>query len=219
MGKNLRKILAFIVSLSILATFCAVPLTASAAPPAGETYDDYDVITYSDLRNYDTLQPLPEGGYTFPTEKGDFTFKYDATSASHSAIYKMRLIVGNENYFQIHASSYGGTNNFAYRMNGSKWQQRNPSMETNIGYTINAGDSIDFEVARLLVATGENAGKYYTYFKANGELIFEKYAAADDSNTTGYLLDQLYFNKHSNIAGWKVMDSPEPEPETFDNYD
>ena len=219
MGKNLRKILAFIVSLSILATFCTVPLTASAAPPAGETYDDYDVITYSDLRNYDTLQPLPEGGYTFPTEKGDFTFKYDATSASHSAIYKMRLIVGDENYFQIHASSYGGTNNFAYRMNGSKWQQRNPSMETNIGYTINAGDSIDFEVARLLVATGENAGKYYTYFKANGELIFEKYAAADDSNTTGYLLDQLYFNKHSNIAGWKVMDSPEPEPETFDNYD
>ena len=106
MKKSLRKILAFIVSLTLLATFCAVPMSVSATPPAGETYDDYDVITYSDLHYFNTSNPLPEGGYDFATDKGDFTFSYDATSSSHSAIYKMRLIVGGENYFQIHASSY-----------------------------------------------------------------------------------------------------------------
>ena len=207
MGKKLRKFLAVILSIGILASVCAAPLVS--AVPAGETYDDYDVITYEDLHYFNTQDPLPDGGYAFPTDKGDFTFTYNATSASHSAIYKMRLVAGDEAYFQIHASSYGGTNNFAYRLNGTNWQQRNPSANAAVGYTINAGDIIDFEVARLLVTGGENTGKYYTYFKVDGNIIFEKYAAADDSNTTGYLLDQLYFNKHTGIAGWQVMDTPE----------
>ena len=39
------------------------------------------------------------------------------------------------------------------------------------------GESYDIEFARLKVKNGENAGKYYVYFKINGELISESYVA------------------------------------------
>ena len=109
----MRKILAFIVSLAILATFCAVPMTASAAPPAGETYDDYDVITYADFLDTGNNH-LSLDGVTLTAQNN--LFHYDAASSSHSVILKFRYVAGAVVYFQMFPGAYRSNDPFAYRI-------------------------------------------------------------------------------------------------------
>ncbi|MBR4910392.1 MAG: cellulase family glycosylhydrolase, partial [Clostridia bacterium] len=156
-----------------------------------EAFAPYDVVEYEDLLDTGDHHLSAEG--TRLTAQNNL-FHYEATSPSHSAIYKLRWIAGNDIYFQLHPGVYGSSNNFAYRINGTNWNQRNPSADVPIGYTINEGDHVDIEIGRLLVADGDNAGKYYTYFKAGKKVIFEKYVSADEANTANFLADSIQLN-------------------------
>ncbi|MBO4433406.1 MAG: metallophosphoesterase, partial [Clostridia bacterium] len=158
---------------------------------AFEKFAPYDVIEYEDLLDTGD-HPLAAEGTTLTAQNN--LFHYEATSPSHSAIYKLRWTAGDDIYFQLHPGVYGGSNNFAYRINGTNFNQRNPSADVPIGYTINEGDYVDIEIGRLLVSEGDNAGKYYTYFKAGRKVIFEKYVSADDTNTANYLADSIQLN-------------------------
>ena len=216
MGKKLKKLLSLALSLVILATFCVVPMTASAAVPADETYEDYDVIGYSDLKDTGDNYLTP-GGIALPAN--DNSYSYAATSSTHSAIFKVRVTVANDLRFQIHFSSYSSSNNFAYRLDGGNWQHRG-SGETVSAGAIKAGDTFDIETARLKVKTGPNAGKYYTYFIVNGTTIFEKYVDADSSNTTGFLGDYIYFNQKAfETEPCTISPFVEIAEETFEAYD
>ncbi|MBO7520110.1 MAG: hypothetical protein J6T73_04960, partial [Clostridia bacterium] len=156
-----------------------------------EGYAPYDEITYEDLLDTGNHH-LAEDGTRLTAQNN--LFHYEATSETHSAIYKLRWIAGDDIYFQLHPGVYGGSNNFAYRINGTNFNQRNPSADVPIGYTINEGDYVDIEIARLFVTEGENAGKYYTYFKAGRKVVFEKYVSADDANTSSFLADSIQLN-------------------------
>ena len=162
-----------------------------SATPTGETYAPYDEIGYEDLLDTGNNH-LTAGGRTLTSQNN--LFHYTATSETHSAIYKFRWVAGNDIKFQVHPGGYGGSNNFAYRIYDTNFVQRNPSLNSAIGYTINEGNELDLEVARLMVTSGENAGKYYTYFKVNDTLIFEKYVTAAESNTASYLGDTIQMN-------------------------
>ncbi|MBR4762134.1 MAG: cellulase family glycosylhydrolase, partial [Clostridia bacterium] len=164
-----------------------------SATPEIETFAPYDEIGYEDLHRDSASGALLTTGGTVLKSQNNL-FYYAATSPTHSAIYKFRWVAGNDIKFQVHPGTYGSSNNFAYRIYDTNFVQRNPQVNSAIGYTINEGDELILEFARLMVAAGVNAGKYYTYFKVNDSLIFEKYVAADDSNTTPYLEDAVQFN-------------------------
>ncbi|MBR4910330.1 MAG: metallophosphoesterase [Clostridia bacterium] len=181
-----------------------------SATPTGETYAAYDEIGYEDL-HMDSASGalLPTGGRTLTSQNNKFY--YTATSPTHSAIYKIRWVAGNDIKFQVHPGTYGSSNNFAYRIYDTNFVQRNPSLNSAIGYTIKEGNELDLEFARLMVTSGANSGKYYTYFKVDDTLIFEKYVAADDANTTPYLDDavQMNLNDSSHYCYIKPYGAPE----------
>ena len=186
-----------------------------------EAYAPYDVITYENLLDTGN-NPLAEEGTTLTAQNN--LFHYNATSPSHSAIYKLRWIAGNDIYFQLHPGKYGSSNNFAYRINGTNFNQRNPDANVAIGYAINEGDKLDIEIGRLLVTEGDNAGKYYTYFKVGKKVIFEKYVSADDANTTAYLDDSIQLNLRDSDHFCKIGPiiaevEEEPEDALYYKYD
>jgi len=180
--------------------------------PVAEEYAPYDVITYNDLLNYDTLQPLAEEGMQLV--KTDYSFKYNESeeaSETHSMIFKVRWTMETYEYFQIHLGTYGGKNNFAYRLkNDGHWQDRALDAHVAVNKRLAAGEYYDLEVARLMVTAGQNAGKYYTYLKVDGEIIFEKYVAANDENTTKYLNNVVYLG-FTNDQTCFISATPEPE--------
>ena len=186
-------------------------------PVVVEEYAPYDVVNYNDLLNYDTLKPLAQDGMQLV--KTDYSFKYtesEAASSTHSVILKLRWTMEDYEYFQIHLGSYGGKNNFAYRMkNDGHWQDRALDKHVALSYRPTSGDYFDFEVARLMVTAGKNTGKYYTYFKVDGEIIFEKYVAADDENTTKYLNNVVYLG-FANDHTCKISATPyDPDPDAL----
>ncbi|MBO4734592.1 MAG: hypothetical protein J5662_08955, partial [Clostridia bacterium] len=180
--------------------------------PIPDVLDDYDEVYYEDLLDTGNNH-LTAGGVTLTSQNN--LYHYTATSESHSAIYKFRWVAGDDLKFQIHPGTYGGSNNFAYRIYNTNFVQRNPLTNSAIGYTINEGDELDLEVARLYVESGGHAGMYYTYFKVDGSTIFEKYVYTYDSNTTDYLADQvqLCLNDSDHYCGIK------PIPDTYEEYD
>ena len=196
MGKKFRKLLAIILSIGILATLVAVPMAVSAVP-ADETYEAYDVIEYADFLDTGDNHLAAEG----VTLSAQHTlYHYTVTSATHSAIYKFRWVAGTCSYFQAYPGKYANNNPFQYRINtgaSATWQKRYAPGNTavSVGSAINEGDEFDIEIGRLKVATGENAGKYYSYFKVNGNLIFGVYVdtsyvdAVPDS-----ILDSMQFS-------------------------
>ena len=192
MRKNFSKILAMILSVGILATCCIVPMTASADAPAGETYEDYDVIEYADLLDTGNNH-LTASGITLTAQNN--IFHYQATSATHSVIYKFRYVAGASIYFQLFPGQYRSGDPFAYRMkNATTWEKRYSTGAGTVSVsTITEGTEIDIELARLQVATGDNAGKYYTYLKANGTRLFEAYIASTDIGSTD-LNDSIQLN-------------------------
>ena len=215
MSSNYRKIIAIILSFTLLAAFCAVPMSVSATPPEGETYEDYDVIYYSDLLKGGNH--LASGGTTLSEQNNPFT--YTATSDTHSAIYKFRWVAGN-GYFQMYPGQYVDKNPFQYRINigsSATWQKRYAPGNSTIsaGRAINAGDEFDIEIGRLMVATGDNAGKYYSYFKVDGTLIFEVYV--DTSYTTDVpnsIIDGIQLNNEGGKSS-----QIKPIPDTYEDYD
>ncbi|MBO7519432.1 MAG: metallophosphoesterase, partial [Clostridia bacterium] len=72
------------------------------------TFDDYDVVTYSDLRK--NGNPLSNSTYTI-NGRNDFT--YNATSPSYSAIFKFRWIAGSNTGVQF-SFDFGNSSNISY---------------------------------------------------------------------------------------------------------
>ncbi|MBO7520502.1 MAG: hypothetical protein J6T73_06970, partial [Clostridia bacterium] len=192
MEKRFRKTLAIVLSLGILFSLCTVPMSVVANPPAGETYAAYDTITYSDLLDTGNTH-LGASGKTLTAQNN--IFHYTATSESHSVIYKFRYVAGATVYFQMFPGAYRSNDPFAYRIkDATTYEKRySPNSGSLTVSTISEGDEIDFEIARLLVATGDNAGKYYTYLKANGNTLFEAYATTDQISGTD-LDDSIQLN-------------------------
>ncbi|MBO7519166.1 MAG: hypothetical protein J6T73_00165, partial [Clostridia bacterium] len=181
-----------------------VPVTVSAVP-ADETYEAYDVIEYADLLDTGNNH-LTSSGVTLTAQNN--LFHYDATSESHSVIYKFRYVAGATVYFQMFPGAYRSNDPFAYRIkDATTYEKRySPNSATLTVSTITEGDEIDFEIARLLVATGDNAGKYYTYLKANGVLLFEGYATTDQISGTD-LNDSIQLNLNGSNS-CTIMASP-----------
>ncbi|MBR4761615.1 MAG: hypothetical protein IK086_03165, partial [Clostridia bacterium] len=192
MKKRFLKVLAITLSLGMLFGLFAIPMSVNATPPAGETYDDYDVITYGDLLDTGNNH-LTASGKELTAQNN--LFHYSATSESHSVIYKFRYVAGATVYFQMFPGAYRSNDPFAYRIkDATTYEKRySPNSGTTGTSTISEGDTIDFEIARLLVTGGDNAGKYYTYLKANGSTLFEAYATTDQISGTD-LDDSIQFN-------------------------
>ena len=191
MKKRFTRILAIVLSFGILASLAVMPMTADATP-AGETYAAYDEITYSDLLDTGNNH-LSASGKELTAQNN--IFHYDATSESHSVIYKFRYVAGATVYFQMFPGAYRSNDPFAYRIkDATTYEKRySPNSGTVTVSAISEGDEIDFEIARLLVATGDNAGKYYTYLKADGVTLFEAYATTDQISGTD-LDDSIQLN-------------------------
>ena len=191
MSKTLKKALALLLAIGMFASLFAVPMSVNAVP-AGETYAAYDTITYSDLLDTGNNH-LTASGKELTAQNN--LFHYDATSASHSVIYKFRYVAGATVYFQMFPGAYRSGDPFAYRINNATtWEKRYSTGAGSVTVpTITEGTEIDIELARLLVATGDNAGKYYTYLKADGTLLFEAYIASDVPTGTD-LNDSIQLN-------------------------
>ena len=194
--KKFKRVLALILSIVVTATVADIPMTVDAAPPAGETYEDYDVVTYYDLRS---------GGNMLADEvrPSSSVYTFDQTSESGSTILKFRLKPAANTEMQFGFDTRGNEAKFAYMFgvqiykpdtgenptypNGRTWMRPGYSNSTSVALSepFAAGDTYDIEFARLKVATGTNTGKYYVYLKMNGELISESYVAADVVNEYG----------------------------------
>lgn len=231
MGKSSRKILAIILAVGILATLVAVPVTVSAVP-ADETYEAYDVVTYHDLLS---------GGNPLTAAKtsisGNPKFAYNCTSPTYSVILKYRWTAGDDPHFVFFFDAWGGSA-YPYSLavkrpgfsglgaaageNGA-WHL-DPSVASHIvqmDTPIVEGQDYDIEHARLKVATGENAGKYYVYVKVNGELIYGYYYDGDNGDGTygssNQAYDPSYLRFTSASAGNYI--SAIPVPDVYDDYD
>ncbi|MBQ7248047.1 MAG: hypothetical protein IJS22_08165 [Lachnospiraceae bacterium] len=215
--KKTRKRIAWILSLCILATLFSVPTGAIAAPPAGETYEAYDEVGYADLLDTGTNH-LAAGGVTLTAQNN--IFYHEASSETHSVIWKFRYVAGAAIYFQMFPGQYRSGNPFAYRLaNATTWEKRYaPDAATKaVGYTVADGDGINLEIARLKVATGDNAGKYYTYLKADGVMVFESYVSADQIGSTD-LNDSIQLNLNGSNS-CMITATAAFEEETFCEYD
>ncbi|MDD6478976.1 MAG: dockerin type I repeat-containing protein [Oscillospiraceae bacterium] len=197
----------------------------------GETYDKYDEVTYSDLKN--DGQPLASEH----TLTGGFTLTYDATSPSYSAVLKFRFIAGSKPGVQF-SFDEGASGNIAYPFgawikransegageNGA-WHLKPDSLPIlNMSEPLVQGKAYDLELGRLKVLTGENTGKYYVYLKVNGELLQEGYSSVDEngyytsgSKTDCQLSNKIRFGCWGNGGEDKMTASPEIE--NYDKYD
>lgn len=189
------------------------------SPFVEERYESYDVITYSDLyTNESKTTPVAADGETLTSQNNNFY--YNATSPTHSAIYKIRWVAGDDIYFQLYPGKYT-TNPFAYRINESTFDKKNAPGNTSVSraYTINEGDAFDLEVARLMVANGENAGKYYTYFKVNDHVLFEEYVT-NSGIAADALFDGIQFNLRNSDGHYCTIKSSTDNPDsTYYDYD
>ena len=187
-----------------------------------ERFAPYDVVEYNVLRDTGN-NLLPEGGTTLTAQNNLFT--YNATSPTHSAIYKFRWVAGETVYFQLFPGIYRSGDPFAYRIKDAATFEKRyaPGAATAaVGHTIAEGEEIDVEVARLMVSSGDNEGKYYTYFKANGNLIFENYVSPEDIADSD-LNDSIQLNLNgSNSCTIKASPEPyvDPDPDAlYYDYD
>lgn len=175
-----------------------------------ERYEPYDIIKYSDLYT-DSSKTTPVNAEGTLLTAQNNNFYYNATSPTHSAIYRVRWVAGNNIYFQLYPGKYC-TNPFAYRINTSTWDKKNAPGNTSVNrdYTINEGDIFDLEVGRLMVANGANAGKYYTYFKVNDNVIFEEYVT-NSGIAADALFDGIQFNLKDNDGRYCTIKSSDDD--------
>ncbi len=202
------------------------------AIPEPETYEAYDLIEYYDLMSNGTWLAAE-------TEMGSKTFTYNKTSPTSSAVLKFRWKAVAGSQFQL---SFDRADKVAYMFGAqlclagteghtSDSIRLRPGLDSqawrDLPANIESGKNYDIEFARLKVKTGENKGKYYVYFKVNGELISDSYVAENvvDSNgnyttnpdgITCSFSNQIYLTFWGQ-SGNKITGIPAQE--TFDNYD
>ena len=190
-------------------------ISAYVEPP--EQFADYDVVEYEDLITAGNA-PAIEGPST-QIDDTNSTYYWDLSdeaAKTHSVIIKLRWTMETKDYFQIHVGGYGGSSNFAYRLNeNGTWHDRATGATVAVSPRTTTGDYYDLEVARIMVITGPNKGKYYTYFKVDNKILFEKYVAADDANTTPYLKDEVFFGFKDNQT-CRISATPyDPNPDSL----
>lgn len=195
MKKNFSKILATILSVCMIATFCVVPITtASADTPSSETYETATQIGYADFVADDTGNAVTGSSYTMGT--GGRVLRY--TSATFSTVVKFRWQATGSNPATAVSISFdidtlGGTNisyPFGFDISSSDGTsdinrirfQPGGNVEKILDAPIMFGSIHDIEMGRLKVLTGSNAGKYYFYLKFDGEMIGEAYVATDEND-------------------------------------
>ena len=219
MKKNFRKLLAIMLTIGIVSTLCAVPMSVNAVPAADETYYAFDIIEYSDLLDTGNNH-LSSSGVTLSSQ--NTLYHYNATSETHSVIYKFRWVAGACTYAQMYPGVYC-TDPFMYRINtgaSATWQKRYAPGNTSVSAgSITSGDEFDIEIGRLKVLTGTNAGKYYSYFKVDGTLIFEVYVEDSDITDSRALDDSIQFALGGTYdCGLKPIPDPDPDALYYD-YD
>ncbi|MBQ6825752.1 MAG: metallophosphoesterase [Clostridia bacterium] len=181
-----------------------------------EQYEAYDVIGYEDLLDTGN-NPLTPGGIQLTKTNNSVSY-FESTEAAktHSVIFKLRWTMETLAKFEIHMQGWGSKNNFAYFLQDNHWQHKADGAASPVALNPKptSGDYYDLEVARLKVASGKNKGKYYTYFKVDGEIIFEKYVAADDVNTANYLGNKIFLGFADNNT-CKISATPyDPDPDS-----
>ncbi|MBR6510143.1 MAG: metallophosphoesterase [Clostridia bacterium] len=181
-----------------------------------EQYEAYDVIGYEDLLDTGN-NPLTPGGIQLTKTNNSVSYVESTEAAkTHSVIFKLRWTMETLAKFEIHMQGWGSKNNFAYFLQDNHWQHKANGAASPVALNSKptSGDYYDLEVARLKVASGKNIGKYYTYFKVDGEIIFEKYVAADDVNTANYLGNKIFLGFADNNT-CKISATPyDPDPDS-----
>ncbi len=180
-----------------------------------DEFASYDIIEYKDLKK--DGEALAVDGTVLTAQNNPFT--YTAASPTHSAIYRFRWVAGTCTYFQMYPGVYC-TNPFMYRINASsaEWVKRyDPGIASKaIGHAVSEGDEFDIEIGRLMVSGGPNAGKYYTYFKVDDEVIFEEYVSESEITDERALGDGIQFNLNANDYTCTIKAIPEEEAEAPD---
>ena len=198
------------------------------------TYDEYDEITYSDLKM--NGQALSSTSYTI---SDGHTFTYDATSPSKSAIFKFRWTAGSNPGFQF-SFDEGENGNIANPFgvwikraeqaepNGAWHLKPNVNSQINMDSKVSQGDTFDIEFGRLKILTGapQYVGQYYVYLKVNGELIQDGYSNVDEEGN--YISGKATVCQVSNVirfGGWgnggddKISEYVETPTEEYMAYD
>ena len=208
-----------------------------SALPGEATYYDYDEVYYGDL----LYNGKPLAMET--TMNGGKVFTYNKTSPTGSVILRYRWTAVEGAKFQISFDTgKDGKVNYMFGAQlytpGSEEGHPNSSIRLRPGYddanawvdfaeNIVDGANYDIEFARLKIKGGDNAGKYYVYFKVNGELIAESYVGSNvvdgegnyvssPSATPGKISNEIYLT-FWNASGNKI--SATPFPETYEDYD
>ncbi len=163
------------------------------AIPFVEEYEDYDEVGFEDLKDAD--------GNALGSQKpmsGATVLTYDKTSATGSVIFKYRWKIGTAAKFQMSfdkvASDVMGYMFGAWLAapgeeadypNGRMWLRPAYGPQVNLAEVLVPGTSHNVEFARLKVANGSNAGKYYVYIKIDDVLVASDYVAADVVDANG----------------------------------
>jgi len=191
-------------------------------PVIVEEYAAYDVVEYDDLITLGNAPEVQAGGVQIDDANSSYTWNVsEAAAKTNSVILKLRWTMETYDYFQIHLGGYGSSSNFAYRLNDNEnWHDRGSGATAPITPATVTGDYYDFEVARLMVTAGVNKGKYYTYFKVDGEIIFEKYVSTDNANTANYLANEVFFGFKDNQTCFISATPYDPDPNSlYHTYD
>ncbi len=238
MTKKFSKILAMILTLGMIASFCAVPMSASAdapatslnvTPPEDETYAAYDVVGYDDLLvNGDPVAA--------ETTMGNRTFTFDQTSPTASTIFAFRwkAVAGSKFQLSFDKKGDGVCNMFGVQLYtaGSEGHV-NDSIRLRPGHDdanawIDLDNNIvtdqyyDVEFARLKVVSGTNAGKYLVYFKLDGAIISASYVAANVVDGSGNYTQsgtQIALSNVIYMTFWGQSGNKISGMETYDAYD
>ncbi len=208
--------------------------------PEAERYDAYDELNFTDL--YLGGQPV-----TGAVElHGGQTYTYDRTSPSYSAILHFNWTAGDIAKFQMSFDKTAdGSMSYPFGIwvkepngdgagaFGDVWFLPGQSQNAHyvFDHAVMAGESYEFEIGRLKVLNGANAGKYYTYLKINKELVAQAYTevGADGQYTfsqkTLSLSNEILFgywtsattNNYGRLA--PVVEETEYEPYDVVNYE
>ncbi len=189
-------------------------------------YEPYDEVYYSNLK----YGGQPVGNET--TLHGTPTFTYDRTSETGSAILRYRWTVGSvETQLSIGKQTNGMSYVFGVwvkapstgHSNGTAWIIGGSQGEVDLPFALETGKSYDIEFGRLKIKAGHNVGKYYVYYKIDGQLITYTYVGANVVDANGNYIDQgvTYSVKSGEIfmSGVNSKISEIPYTQEYEDYD
>ncbi|MCQ2450143.1 MAG: hypothetical protein MJ132_08165, partial [Clostridia bacterium] len=221
-----KRLLAMISAIIITAVFCVMPVSATVPVPTGETYELYDTVGYDDLY----IGTTSMAGRTM---NGGRNYTYNATAPTYSAVFSFRWIPrGSENdlkftvffddwvypfCFAAKAPNQSGFGKTAGPNGAWHIVPSDGSLCVDMNTPIVLGQPYDMEMGRLKVKTGANAGKYYVYWKVNGELVQSYYYAGVSGGVYGNgtaLSNKIIFSA-SDANYFTAI----PFTEAYDDYD